>query len=332
MNLTTTELIGLNDSGLDENILDYKDETEETFNPMLWGTIGYLFLFIFRPYETLIPQLGAIHFERIYMLCLLAGLFNWSEKRYIPHKLNYALLAFFGVLCFSYFIAYMPDKAEDSIWEYFKLLVLYFVILLSIRNEKEFRILLLSFIVIMALYIGKSEWEFFVNGKHTYRMGIRRLIGIDETNGSPNSFAATIVYSLPFAWVLWKTSSATWVKVSLGCYGIMSLSGVALTGSRGGMLSVIFFFSLVWMRSKRKVVGLMLIVVVTSMSWIFMGGILQDRFRTLYDDKINATATASAEGRIEGVKRGIELFSLRPVWGWGTGNFAFATYEIGVTD
>ena len=330
MNLTDTEHLGLNDLRMNETLSDGKEE--ETPNPMLWWTIGYLFLFIFRPYETLIPLLGVIHFERIYMICLLVALFRWPEKRYIPHRINYALLAFFGVLCFSYFIAYIPAKAEDIIWEYFKLLVLYFVIIMSVRNEKEFWRLLLAFIVIMGLYIGKSEWEFFIGGRHVYRMGIKRLIGIDDTNGSPNSFAATIVYSLPFAWAMWKTADTPRIRIGLFCYLAMALAGVALTGSRGGMLSVLFFFLLIWLRMKKKMIGLVLMVMIISVSWVFMGEKLQERFQTIYDDKINASASESAHGRIEGLLRGVELFKLRPFFGWGAGNFPYATYEIGVTD
>jgi O-antigen ligase len=333
MNSTAAEPLNPDDPALDKNLLANKeDEEEETSNPMLWWTIGYLFLFIFRPYETLIPMLGIIHFERIYMICLLVALFRWPEKRYIPHRINYVLLAFFGVLCFSYFIAYIPDKAEDIIWEYFKLLVLYFVIIMSVRNEKEFWKLLLAFIVIMGLYIGKSEWEFFIGGRHVYRMGIKRLIGIDDTNGSPNSFAATIVYSLPFAWAMWKTAEIPRIRIGLFCYLVMALVGVALTGSRGGMLSVLFFFLLIWLRMKKKMIGLVLMVLIISVTWVFMGEKLQERFQTIYDDKINASATESAQGRIEGLLRGVELFKLRPFFGWGAGNFPYATYEIGVTD
>lgn len=332
MNSSATELFTLSAAKVDEDPLACKAEEDETPNPMLWWTIGYLFLFIFRPYETLFPLLGTIHFERIYMLCLLVALYQWPEKRHIPHMINTVLLVFFGVLCFSYFIAYMPDKAEDPIWNFFKLLVLYYVIIMSVRNEKEFWQLLLAFIIIMGLYIGKSEWEFFVGGRHVYRMGIRRLIGIDDTNGSPNSFAATLVYSLPFAWAMWKTAATARIRILLYCYLIMSLAGVALTGSRGGMLSVLFFFLLIWMRMKKKIVGLVLMVLIISVAWVFMGAKLQERFQTIYDDKINASASESAQGRIEGLMRGVELFKLRPMFGWGAGNFPYATYEIGVTD
>ena len=42
-----------------------------------------------------------------------------------------------------------------------------------------------------------SVWE-YKNGRHVFRMGISRLVGVDKTLGDPNSFGASIVYSLPF--------------------------------------------------------------------------------------------------------------------------------------
>ena len=53
---------------------------KENISPMLWGTIGYLFLMIFRPFEYW-EWLGALHLERIYMIGLLTAVLFWPGKR-----------------------------------------------------------------------------------------------------------------------------------------------------------------------------------------------------------------------------------------------------------
>lgn len=308
-----------------------KTKNLKSFNPLLWGTIGYLFLFIFRPFEYW-EWLGTYHIERIYMIGLIFVVTFWSGKRYKHHPIATALLVFFGVICFSVAIAYRPDKALDQVWEYFKLIVLFFVILLSVRNERDFRILVIALLAITGIYVGKSLWEFVVHGRHVYRMGFRRLVGIDKTFGDPNTFAATILYSLPFAVALWKTSVSNRLKLGLMFYGVMCVAAIGLTGSRAGMVSFIFFLFLLWTRGKMKIIGALGVIVVLAVAWYALPGQYQMRFETIYDDSINRSATTSAQGRWEGLKKGVRLFELSPLWGWGVGNFPYAVEAIGVTD
>jgi O-antigen ligase len=308
-----------------------KIKNPKSSNPLLWGTIGYLFLFIFRPYEYW-EWLGPYHIERIYMIGLIFAVTLLSGMRYKHHPITTALLLFFGVICFSVAIAYRPDKALEQVWEYFKLMVLFFVILLTVKNERDFRLLVIAFLAITGIYVGKSLWEFIFHDRHVYRMGIRRLVGIDTTFNDPNTFAATIIYSLPFAWALWKTKPSPRIKKGLIFYGLMSVAAIGLTGSRAGMVSFIFFLFLLWIRGKKKVIGALGIAIILAIGWYTMSEEIQTRFETIYDDSINPSATASAQARWEGLKNGVRLFELSPVWGWGVGNFPYAVEVIGVTN
>lgn len=73
--------------------------------------------------------------------------------------------------------------------------------------------MLLAFLAVMAIYMMHSLWEYH-NGRHTFRMGIARLIGVDDTNGDPNSFGATIVYALPFVVAFWTSRPSGQVHAS----------------------------------------------------------------------------------------------------------------------
>lgn len=300
---------------------------------MLWGTLGYLFLFIFRPYEYW-TWLGEYRIERVYMICLLTALLFWRGKRYVHHSITTALIAFFLVIFFSNFIAYHPPASIRQTEEYFKLMVLFFVVILTVRNENDFRLFLIGFIAIMGAYIGKSLWEFLVHGRHSYRMGIRRLIGIDLTYGDPNTFAASVVYSLPLAWALWKTESSKWIKRGLLGYGAISLVAILFTGSRSGMVTLVFFMLLAWASGKarlsRKALGIVGLIIFLVVAWQVVPEEYKLRYLTMVDDSINESATESAKGRIEGLRNGLRLFELRPLLGWGAGNFPYAVERIGV--
>jgi len=298
-------------------------------DPMLWGLVGYLSLFIIRPFEYW-EWLGAYHIERVYMICLLIAIVLWKGKRYVHHPINNAFIAFFLVMCLSILIAYRPAAAIWEVEEYFKLLVLYFVMILTVRDEEDFRVLIISFIVITGIYVGKSLWEFIVHGRHVYRMGISRLVGMDQTYNDPNTFAATIVYSLPFAWALWKSEKSKWMGRALIGYGAMCVVAIMFTGSRSGMISFLFFLGLIWMKNRKKVFGLVLLALGLLAIWQFVPGEYKERYFTIFDDSISVTATESAQGRIDGLKNGFKLFANSPFLGWGAGNFLYAVETIGV--
>ena len=51
----------------------------------LWMAALYVALFIIRPWEQLFPQLGEIHFERIYALSMIAATFFFNIIQSIKH-------------------------------------------------------------------------------------------------------------------------------------------------------------------------------------------------------------------------------------------------------
>jgi hypothetical protein len=119
----------------------------------------------------------------------------FSGLRYKHHLIATALLAFFGVICLSVVTSFWPDEALNLLWEYFKLMVLFFVILLSVRDERDFR-LTIAFLAIRAFMSG-NRWNSFMEG--TYRMGFEAQL----PDHDPNSFASTIISFL--CMYLWKT-------------------------------------------------------------------------------------------------------------------------------
>lgn len=302
---------------------------------MLWGTLGYLFLFIFRPFEYWI-WLEKYHVERVYIICLIIAIILWflRGKHYVHHPITNAFLTFFLVICFSVIIAYRPEAAIREAEEYFKLIVLFFVIILTVKDENDFRFLILGFIAITSCYVGKSLWEFHFNDMHAYRMGIRRLIGLGWTYSDPNTFAASVVYSFPFAWALWKSDTTKWLRAGLIGYGLMSAIAIMFTGSRSGMVTLVLFAILVCstgkLKTPYKIIGLVGVAIILVSAWQFVPDEYKQRYFTIIDDSINRSATESAEGRIEGLKNGLRLFASSPFWGWGSGNFRYAVETIGV--
>ena len=63
---------------------------------MLWLLLGYMFLFIHRPFE-IWPVLGEFRIERIYMLGTLLIVAGSPRKRFLPNRQHFAILQQRGV-------------------------------------------------------------------------------------------------------------------------------------------------------------------------------------------------------------------------------------------
>ena len=283
---------------------------------------GYIFLLIFRPFEYW-PWLGDMHLERVYMIFFMIAVALSPKKRMLATPVNGLVLFFLLTMVVSGFFAYRWDSAQVLIIEYLKSVVLYFMIVITVRDEDDFKKVMLAFLFVMFVYVGKSAWEFFLNGRFEYTMGIRRMTGVDKTYGAPNSFAATIAYSLPFLWAVirWKPGSR-WFRYGLWAYGALAMVAVIYTGSRSGMMTVLLFLLLVLLYSSRKGLALILLAFGLMFAWQNMPDTLQTRFMSIFVKGLApASADQSADGRMEGLRQGIRVFRQHPVLGIGPANF-----------
>lgn len=293
---------------------------------MFWLVVGYLFLFIFRPYEYW-PILGTLHIERIYMIFLLVAVMTWKDKRYIPHPINSSVLTFVSAMLISALFALSWTDAYARLYTYMTLIIFYFIIILTIRDEEDLKKFIIAYIVIMLLYVGKSSWEFFINDRHEWRMGVRRMVGIDTTYGDANAFGASIAYSLPFLWALIKTKIENpKIRKMLWTYAAIALSCIIFTGSRSSMVTMLLFFILTWLGTSKKLLVAIIMLLSLIIAWHGMPDMYQQRFLTIFKPEINTEQ--SAQGRILTLKEGVAMFKSNPILGVGPGNFSRGSAQL----
>jgi O-antigen ligase len=287
---------------------------------MIWLLIGYMFLFIHRPFEVW-PALGVFHLERLYMLAVLLLAVFWPGKRWLPNKLHFAYagmgLAVFACWLASPWASY--DKAEQVVWEYFKVFIFYVLLVLFVHSERDLRRVLVGLLVVMTLYLGHSLRE-YVAGRHVYRMGIERMVGVDTSMGDPNSFGATIVYVLPFVAPFWLDPRSRHWRWVLVAYLGLSVACIGLTGSRSAFVSLLLAVLLTVVKSRYRTRMVVLALVAAPLFWAALPESLQKRFETIVNPEVGpANAQTSAEGRIEGFYTGIRLWNESPFTGCGPG-------------
>lgn len=294
---------------------------------MVWMLIGYMFLFVHRPFE-IWPVLGTIRLERIYMLATLAV---WAvakgDKSWPSNSLNRAFLAFTAavLVCFACSHWNGTLKAQTLVENYLKILVFYVIIVTTVRDQRHLEWLIQGFMLVMAIYMAHSLREYMC-GRHVYRMGIPRMIAVGTSEADPNSFGATIAYALPLVEPLWTLNTSRRFRLLLIGYLALSVTCIGLTGSRSSFLMLLIYALITALRSRYRVRMLLFLVLVAPILWGLLPPSLQNRFTTIVKPEDGPkNAQVSAESRTEGFNIGRELWSKSPFVGYGPGAWIPAT-------
>jgi hypothetical protein len=291
---------------------------------MHWLLIGYMFLFIHRPFE-LWPALGELHVERVYMLGILLAWAVSPKKRWIPNKQHFAYMGFATAVAFCWMMSPWADEGQVVVENWFKILVFYFLLVTVTYDEKGLKRMVVGFLGVMAIYMLHSFKE-FLGGRHTYRMGIIRMIGVDSSMGDPNSFGASIVFALPFVTACWLCFRERWAKLALLGYLGLSSGCILLTGSRSSLVGLCLWGSIVILKSRHRWAGLGAAALMAPVVFLILPDSLQTRFETIINPEVGPeSARVSGEGRVDGFFKGFELLAANPATGIGPGSWRPAT-------
>jgi O-antigen ligase/polysaccharide polymerase Wzy-like membrane protein len=291
---------------------------------MHWLLIGYMFLFIHRPFE-LWPMLGELHVERVYILGVIVAWAMWPGKRWIPNPQHFAYFAFATAVVLCWAMSPWADDGQVVVENWFKVLVFYVLLVTSASDEKALKRLVAGFLFVMAVYMLHSFRE-FLGGRYTFRMGIVRMIGVDSSLGDPNSFGASIVFALPFVRAFWQSCRSAAVRTALVGYLGLSLGCILLTGSRSSLLGLCVWWAWVIVRSRHRWLGIFVAAIAAPALFLALPESLQTRFETIVDPEVGPeSARVSGEGRLEGFYKGMELFAANPATGIGPGSWRPAT-------
>lgn len=287
--------------------------------------IGYMFLFIHRPFEVW-PWMGDLHIERLYMLLTLAVWTMTPGKRWISNPIHGAFLAFGMAVLVSWGLSPWMSEGQLAVESYFKIVVFYVLLVTTVNDERKLKHVVLGFVCVMAIYMTHSLRE-YMGGRFTHRMGIARMLGVDDTLGNPNSFGASITLALPFALIFW-TQAKRWAKLALTGYFGLSILCVLLTGSRGSFLCLILLTAILAMRSRHRFAWLTVGLIAGPVMFVALPPSLQNRFETIINPEVGPeNAYESGMGRVEGFKLGFELLERFPISGCGPGAWIPATHS-----
>ena len=292
---------------------------------MHWLLIGYMFLFIHRPFE-LWPVLGDLHVERVYILGVMLAWAVWPGKRWVPNPQHVAYFAFATAVLFCWAMSPWADDGQVVVENWFKILVFYVLLVTSAQRREGAappggRVPARHGRVHAALAARVRRRA--VHVPHGHRPDDRRgqlarrpeqLRGEHRVRPAVRPGLLAVGPQVVGAAVLWRLRG-----LSVGC--------ILLTGSRSSFLGLILWGSLVILRSRHRWAGIPAAARSrpARCSWPCPES-LQTRFETIVNPDVGPeNARVSGEGRIEGPTKGMELIEAYPATGIGPGSWRPAT-------
>ena len=314
---------------------------------LFWILIIYLFLEIVRAADVY-SFLSDIRIQLVTIVfyCILAPFLSEGRK-IVNNYLNFYVLLFLLSLFISSIFSLNSVVAWNETYNYFKLVVLYFIVIYCIKDLFYLKSFILCLFLLVTLYIVLSFREFLL-GQHIYDMGVRRMLGWDG-NVSPNRLGMMCAVFLPYSLMMLKkenyvelvffnwTIMPWWaVKLTAMVSIVLSISCIILTRSRSSLILLFLYFLIFFYRSRNKILLVGSIVILVPfiinmlpeatknryMSILYISGIQE---RTQQMSREEEWSQTSAQGRIFGLKRGLELYGQYPLFGVGPGGFRYVS-------
>jgi O-antigen ligase len=297
---------------------------------MIWFLGGYMWLFVHRPFE-IWPVLGTFQIERVYMIAMIV-VWLFSPKGWVPNRIHWVTAVFSVILFVSWILSpYMEQPiCSTTIEDFFKVIVFYLLVVTTVRDERSLQLLVTLFLCAVGLYMAHSFWE-FLGGRYEYRMGIRRMNGVDKSFGDPNAFASSLLYTVPLALSLWMTKPGKFTRLLLASYLLGVSLCISLTGSRTGFVGLCFCGFLMLLVSVRRKALVVLLSGIGGMFALALATValpaeLQNRYLTILDSSYGPkNAAESANSRFNFFLEGCRAWQTSPVIGHGPRSFDFIT-------
>jgi len=287
------------------------------------------------------PVLGSIRFELLLggliLLCvvLTSQPDKWRLSTNVSQRLNYFFLYIFLSLPL---VTWPGSVLRFHLMEWLKVAVFFTFLIVLVRTVGQLKWIFGVFMgcqvirIFEPLYLHMST-GYWGSTAHSIVGGtlstLKRLSGAPHDVVNPNQLAWVIVSMVPFVfYLLWKAGLSGKILALLAAAPFLYC--LLLTGSRSGLLSLIFVVLAMVYFSRSRVRNLVVVAVIAFPVALYSFGVLgsdmQTRYLSLVDDSVDGAGTV--QGRINGWFRTFDTISNNPLFGNGLGTSGETNFHI----
>jgi O-antigen ligase len=311
-----------------------------------WGFNLYLLFSVswFLHLGARLPFLGAVRFDLFLVGILTYLAFMSKENNGMSQggpssdgtRTDKILKTLIAYSIFTIPFVYWPGSVINTgIGNFIKALVFYYFTVAFVCTERDIKKFILVFVgcqlvrILEPLYLHVTEdyW-----GSVAYMSAgteaLDRLSGAPSDVVNPNGLAFIICLVLPFLYLM---SGLSW-RSRVGAILLASscLYALALTGSRSGIIGLCIVFLGILVKSRKRAMWLISILIIVVVSFPLLSSNLQDRYMSIIGKGEKNAGTA--EGRVTGVIDNFVVALHRPIFGHGLGTSQEANWNFGGVD
>jgi len=288
-----------------------------TFRKPKFGLMAFIVLLFLRDGFLMIwfpPIYKILHLPQTFGILTFISWF--IHNREYPLRLPFQfwlMILFLLVICFSRYLGstepfnHINHKVTA---EFFKMCILFFLIVNVIRNEKDLKEIM-WILIITALILTLYHY-------YHYKAGWRSIFVLPNyQNLNRNEFASTLVSMTSLAYIFFRDDNRVFVKIFLGFCLFSFISGVILTYSRGGAIALgVTLFTLL-LQDKQKIKPIFFLLIIG----VLIGTKISDKYINRIKSIKHYEQDVSAMGRLATNYAAINMLKKHPLLGVGAGNY-----------
>lgn len=198
----------------------------------------------------------------------------------------------------------------DRFW---KLAVLYYLVLCLFQNRIRIQALIWVCVMSLSVYGIRGGLFGLLTG------GVYRAWGPPDSQIYDNNhLAVALCMSIPLAIYLYKTTREKWLRLFLVFSIACTTLAVAITYSRGGLLSLLTIYGFLLMQSRYRVMGGIMLAVLVVLALPLLPDQWFERMNTIFDDQARE-ADLSIQQRFDVWRASISVALKYPFFGGGFG-------------
>lgn len=278
------------------------------------GLLVSIFLEYFRP-TTYLPLIGALKLNVLipvgtFALCFLATRNRPSNGAVLTEANGLWLMFFLSLIVLALFTADVTLYAYNTLSGVVGYFLLFFVVSKELTSESRIRGFMLLLIATHFALVVLNPNVILEPQTRSYIRGVTFL-------GDGNDFALSLCILLPWCLYLARSAEGKLLRwTGAGC-GVLLLLAIIGTQSRGATLALIAMSLYLWSRSRRKVLGL----VIMLFAVVVVGVIATDQYLNRVESIAEYQDDGSAMNRLKAWNAAIRMAADNPLVGAGAGHF-----------
>jgi len=269
---------------------------------LMWAWLSYM-----NPHRLAYGFAYSLPFAQAVAIATIVGVLCSKDSKRIP--LNSLTVLWFMLLlwmCITTIFAISPEISTDQLIKVSKIQLITFITIMVMHTRERLNMLIWVIFLSIGFYGIKGGIFTILSG------GSYRVWGPEGSfiRGN-NELALALLMVLPLAFYLREISTHVWIRRGLLLAALLIGAAALGTQSRGALIAAVAVIIWLWLKSNRKSISTVAIILVCTATFVFMPASWHKRMATIdtYEED------ASAMGRINAWTAAINLAKDRFIGG-----------------